>query len=265
MLRRKLRRRLRNWLLSRLGPPLIHWWARSLRLRFLGDICRDGHLPATRQNGIFVFWHQRLLGFGGYFRNSGFRVLISKHQDGEMIAAIIDRLGMKSVRGSSRRGGVQALRGLLQEDLARVNFAITPDGPRGPRHVFQAGAVYLASRTGLPVYPTALAYARSLQLPTWDGFILPRPFTRALLCAGKPHCVPADLDRDGIEEWRTRLERSLLELTEEADRDFAKLHARALRLRDLPARGEGPVPGEPQRRGESESPSKEDGAWMPRQ
>jgi lysophospholipid acyltransferase (LPLAT)-like uncharacterized protein len=141
---------------------------------------------------------------------------------------------MRTIRGSSRRGGAQAVREMLAADARTVNLAITPDGPRGPRHVFQAGAVYVASRTGLPVYPATIAFRRACKLPTWDGFLLPCPFTRALLRLGAPVEVPPEIERESIEGWRGQLEDRLRRLTEETDRSFEELYRQAKRLGDVP-------------------------------
>ncbi|HEU5394507.1 MAG TPA: lysophospholipid acyltransferase family protein [Candidatus Methylomirabilis sp.] len=206
-------------------------WARSLRIRFLCDGFRiENGLPATPTNGIYVFWHQRMLVLAGYFRDCGFRVLISHHGDGEMIARVIERLGMHPIRGSSTRGGARAILELIHEARERVNIAITPDGPRGPRHRFQEGAVYLASRTGLPIYPVTVAFARFARLPTWDGFMVPAPFTKALVRVGSPVALPAELDREGVEAARSELERNLRALTDSTDEKFEELWAGAIRM-----------------------------------
>ena len=102
--RKRAARNARNFLVGAIGPPLVRAWARSLRIRWLGDDIRiENGLPATRTNGIYVFWHQRMLVLAGFFRDCGFKVLISQHGDGEMIARVITRLGMQPIRGSTTR------------------------------------------------------------------------------------------------------------------------------------------------------------------
>lgn len=222
--RRRVVRTVRNHIVAALGPLIVRAWTRSLRFRFICEGIRvENGLPITPTNGIFTFWHQRLLAFAGFFRDSGHRVLISQHGDGEMIARIVERLGMVPIRGSSTRGGARAILELIREAKERVSFAITPDGPRGPRHRFQEGAVYLASRTGLPIYPVTVSFARSRSLPTWDGFILPRPFTKALMRVGTPVMVPPDLGRDEVEIQRAQLETALRALTADTDERFGEL------------------------------------------
>lgn len=227
---RRLGRRFRNWLIGLLGPRLVRLWIMTVRLRFHGDVRVVEGKPRAPTNGIFVFWHQRMLILAGYFKDSGFRVLISQHGDGEMIARVIEGLGMKPIRGSSTRGGARACLEILREEPGGLNVAITPDGPRGPRHVFQDGAIFLASRTGLPVYPVAVSARRAFQLPTWDGFLLPFPFTRAVLALGAPIPVPADADRDTLERLRAEAEKRLRELTETADRELEALYRKAIKV-----------------------------------
>ncbi len=220
---RHRRRRLRNRLVGLLGPMLLRAWVGSLRIRWSGPgIIRPR--PAGRENVIYVFWHQRLLPFAVTHRGLEVRALISAHGDGEMLSVLAEGLGHKPIRGSSTRGGSRAVRALLSEVGCGRDFVITPDGPRGPRHVFHPGAAYFASRSGLMVIPASASYRRSWSLGSWDGFIIPRPFTRAVIHAGVPIAVPPDLDDAGLEEWRSTLERSLRAVTEETDRRFEELY-----------------------------------------
>jgi hypothetical protein len=232
MLDRRSRRKLRNWVLGVLGPPLVRAWAGSLRVRILTDVDVDlDHGRIRIPDCIALVWHQRLFTLASSFPNSGFSTLVSQHADGEMLARVLEGIGLKAVRGSSTRGGVQAIRELMRTGKGPVRIAITPDGPRGPPFVLQQGAIYLASRTGLPIFPVAVGLGSAWHLPTWDGFLLPKPFSRALLRIGEKLEVPPDLDRDGVESWRRRVEASLRELTEDTDRKFAELYRSGTKFR----------------------------------
>jgi lysophospholipid acyltransferase (LPLAT)-like uncharacterized protein len=144
-----------------------------------------------------------------------------------MIARVVALLGMQPVRGSSTRGGSRAVLEILRDKKSDVTIAITPDGPRGPRHHFHEGAVYLASRTGLPVFPVAVSFQHFGRLPTWDQFVVPRPFTRTIVRLGEAVRVPPDSDREGIEAVRRSLEETLRALTEETDANFSALYPHA--------------------------------------
>lgn len=231
--RRRRLRGLRNSVVGIVGPGLVRLWIGTLRVRYVGISERDGNLP-RRPNGIFVFWHQRLLAFAGIFHHTGFKAVVSRHGDGEMLVRVLNRLGIEAIRGSTARGGEQAIREILKAcDPQDTRLAITPDGPRGPRFSFREGAIFVASRTGLPVWPVAVSYHRYRALPTWDGFLLPAPFTRTVLRLGEPMRVPPDLDREGIEEYRRRAEAELRAITEDTDARFEDLYREAKRCHEL--------------------------------
>jgi hypothetical protein len=82
------------------------------------------------------------------------------------------------------------------------------DGPRGPRGVVKSGVVYLASRAGAALIPMSSACVRAWRFrTTWDGFALPRPFSRVVVAAGDPLVVPRDVPIEQLEEVREALER----------------------------------------------------------
>jgi len=230
--KRRWGRAARNWVAGVAGPWIVRFWIGSLRVRIVREFLITDE-PRIPRRGVFLFWHQRMLVLAGAYRHSGFRVLISQHGDGEMIARIIHGLGMSTIRGSSTRGGARAclemLRALPSGPEDTIRLAITPDGPRGPRHVLQEGAIYIASRTGLPIYLVAVSARWHWKLPTWDGFLLPWPGSRAIVRISGPIQAPPDLDRDGIERLRAEAERGLRALTDETDQEFDALYPRGTR------------------------------------
>ncbi len=229
--KRRWGRKLRNWFVGRVGPWILRAWMGTLRCRFVGNIPVKNGRPEAPARCICVFWHQQILLLSGLFRDSGFRILISQHGDGDMGAKVLEGLGMRPVRGSSTRGGARACLEILRDkgDNGRLNVGITPDGPRGPSHVFQNGAIFLASRTGLPLYPVAIRVRRCLRLPSWDRLILPCPFTRAILNVGEPMIVKPDIERAEVEVLRQEAERRLRELTDLTERDLDELYRTARR------------------------------------
>jgi lysophospholipid acyltransferase (LPLAT)-like uncharacterized protein len=227
-----MKRRALVWLATRLGPRLIRLWFSTLRLRWSGGAYLNPD-PHTRQSTIFAFWHQRLLCFTYTHAGYNGRVLISRSRDGDVIAGMLARLGFVPIRGSSQRAGGAALRALLDQAKNGCDIGITPDGPRGPRHVFKLGAVFLASRSGLPIVPITVSYRRFWQFQSWDRFQLPWPFTRAIVHVGAPVQVPADLGEVGLETWRARLEQDLLVHSRDTDARFAELYRQGRSRRTL--------------------------------
>ena len=81
---------------------------------------------------IVLVWHQRLFTLATSFPGTNFRILVSQHADGEMLARVLERFDLEAIRGSTTRGFVGAIRELVSKQGEDGRIAITPDGPRGP-------------------------------------------------------------------------------------------------------------------------------------
>jgi lysophospholipid acyltransferase (LPLAT)-like uncharacterized protein len=188
---------------------LVRLWIGTVRYR-----CRtlaqrvEPTEPGLQGRYIYAFWHETMLLPAYHYSKTPTHVLISQHADGEMIAQACRSLRLGVVRGSTTRGGIQAVRQIV-EMKGRSHLVITPDGPRGPRRVVQPGLVYLAARTGLPIVPVGFACTKAWRMPSWDRFVMPYPFTRGVGVLGEPIRVPANLDKGSLEEYRCRVERAL--------------------------------------------------------
>ncbi len=104
---------------------------------------------------IYAFWHENILVPAYRMRNLDIAVLISRHADGQLIARAVEWLGFQTVRGSSTRGGVPAIKGMVAK-ARQYHLAITPDGPKGPRRKCQEGVAAIASITQRSVVPFAV-------------------------------------------------------------------------------------------------------------
>jgi lysophospholipid acyltransferase (LPLAT)-like uncharacterized protein len=204
-----------------LGSAAIAAWMRTLDYRVAYyDPAVDPARPECRGQKVYVFWHEYLLFPLALRGHCNLAMLLSQHRDAEWVSQIARRMGFEFVRGSTRRGGVAALRTLLRK-CRDMNLAITPDGPRGPRRRLAAGAVYVGSRLGLPLVCLGLGYDRPWRLRSWDRFAIPRPFSRARSVVGPPLHVPPHLDRRGLEAYRQMVESVLQRVTAEAE-DWAR-------------------------------------------
>ena len=138
-------------------------------------------------------------------------MLVSRSRDGELITRIMSRFGIDGARGSSSRGGSDALRELLRE-LERPqgrDIGITPDGPRGPRGKVQDGVLVLAARSGRPIYPVTTRYSRFWELPSWDRFQIPQPGAICRVVFGPEVAAPRNLQPSELNRVRGELERAL--------------------------------------------------------
>jgi len=217
------------------GASLIRWWMGTLDYQaafYDPDI--DPASPGCRGQKIYLFWHEYIL-FPIFLRgHCNVAMLLSRHRDAEILSRIAYHLGFEFVRGSTRRGGTAALRQLLAKSR-QMHLTITPDGPRGPRRRMAPGAIYLASRLGLPLVLMGFGYDRPWRLNSWDRFAIPRPFSRARAVTSPDVHVPPGLDRRGIEHFRQSIERLLNRLTEEAEA-WAASGARKLGERHVEAK-----------------------------
>jgi hypothetical protein len=203
-----------------LAAVLVRALGTTLRLRVEGVEALRPYWAAGRPV-VYAVWHGRILmvpwANARLRRTAGARtvtVLASRSRDGDLVAAFVTRFGLATVRGSSSRGGAEALRALAAAVRAGRDVAVVPDGPRGPREQCHPGAVALAALTGAPLVPLAFAARPARRLSSWDRFLVPLPFARCALVFGEPLLV-GDAERQRAVK---DLERALGEVTAAADR-----------------------------------------------
>jgi len=174
-------------------------------------------LERTGQQGMFAFWHNRLLYICYYLSRIPLTMLISQSKDGAYITAVAHWYGINAVRGSSTRGGARALAemvALLRETVG--HGGLTPDGPKGPLYEVQPGLIAIAQKTGRPILPVTFSATRVHRFASWDRFLVPLPFARVRLTIGAP--ITVSTDRDAFEGERQRVQTILREMTAAADR-----------------------------------------------
>jgi lysophospholipid acyltransferase (LPLAT)-like uncharacterized protein len=190
----------------------------------IGDwTTRGGENPAAfwdrGEPFILAFWHGRLLMIPRIWpRHTAINILTSQHRDGDLSARAISHFGLKSVPGSSRRGGSAALRTMVRAIANGQCAGIAPDGPRGPIMRASDGIIALARLSGAAIVPVSYGASRRHILKTWDRFVVPLPFAAGVFVWGEALAVPRDADAAAIEAARRELETRLNAITAEADR-----------------------------------------------
>lgn len=201
-----------------LGAKAVGAWMGTLDYKAAYyDYRIDPVFPECTGQKIYIFWHEYIL-FPFYLRgHCNMAMLLSRHTDAEILSYAAYHRGFEFVRGSTNRGGGAALRELLAKSK-KMHLTITPDGPRGPRRKMAPGAIFLASKLGLPIVAMGYGYDRPWRVKNaWDQFAIPRPFTRARAVPSGEIFIPPNLDRDGIEYFRQKVEALMNRLTEEAE------------------------------------------------
>lgn len=151
-------------------------------------------LEKQGKNYIYAIWHNQQLFLLYPYRGQKICSLISLSDDGEYIARVLPRFGMKAVRGSTSRGGVRALLKLMNIAEAGYHPMLTPDGPRGPIYQVQQGILFLAQKTGLPIIPVGTALSHKFKVGSWDKMRVPLPFGKTALTYGKAIYIDEQTD-----------------------------------------------------------------------
>ncbi|MDX6765842.1 MAG: lysophospholipid acyltransferase family protein [Candidatus Methylacidiphilales bacterium] len=207
-MKKKLLKHILPRLLKGVAPALIRLLCSTLRFQIVDN---HGLLQVRdRPPVLFVFWHNRILAMP-YIQqrfNPGRKltVLMSKSRDGSFISGIAARFGIDAIRGSSSKGAVAALLAIHRLlRLGGVDFALSPDGPRGPRYQVHNGILQLGRKTGLSIVPITPHYSSFWELQTWDRFQIPRPFCRCRILVGRPIQVGESSDEAIAEEIQSAM------------------------------------------------------------
>src|SRR4051812_4933158 len=198
----------------------------SLLIRVIGATLRysvsieDPEGSEFAPGTIYAFWHQCLFTASYRYRDRGIAVLISRSFDGELIARVVQKFGYRPVRGSSSRGAVAGLLEMGRELEAGHAVAFTADGPRGPRFVAKSGPLLLAHTQGAPVRALHFGVSSAWRLNSWDGFIIPKPFSLVVLRMSAPLQLPSMATDAQVEQFHAKLQHQL-----DAAREFAETNA----------------------------------------
>ena len=211
--------------LLRVIPPLVALIVKLLMLscRVIRVEGKEREAEALSRSGgamIYVTWHQRMSCHFHYLGSRHVTVMISQSRDGEYAARTAGWLGFKNVRGSSTRGGMDALKELVRRIRQGETGGMLADGPRGPARVAKIGSVILARDTQAPLVPILWSADRCWILNSWDRYIIPKPFARLVFFYGEPMMVPKTAKRKEMESYRLLLEERLNQATTWCDSQF---------------------------------------------
>ncbi len=182
---------------------------------------------------IFTMWHGQhfMLPFARIFDFDA-RVLISRSHDGEINALVAERLGVKTIRGSTARDASRmmekgALAGFVEMKAALEAGAcvsMTADISNLAARRAGLGIVTLAKASGRPIVPVAYATSRRIDVKSWDRSTINLPFSRAVCAVAEPVEVPGDADAALLEDKRLLVETRLNEATTRAYRIVDRRH-----------------------------------------
>jgi hypothetical protein len=176
-------------------------------------------LAGTGKPIIFVFWHGRLLMIPPFsIKDYKMNVVISNHNDGQLITRVMEHFGFSMIRGSSnKKDGLAAFKDVLRALKNNEMVSITPDGPRGPRMRLGGNVVKISQMTGVAIVPVTYSISKSKILRSWDRFMLAKPFSRGIFIYGEPIMPAENNDEIILQKTSKLLENRLNQLTRRAD------------------------------------------------
>ena len=217
MIKKKIRRFLYYYLFPYAGLFLVRLLSATYRIRIV-DPENEQDILKTRGQVVYASWHQRFFpGFTFFSTRKPIAIMISKSRDGEMAARAVNILGWRAVRGSSSRGGKQALETIkiLVGQGYKVGHIV--DGPQGPFGTVKPGLIRIAQYADLPIVPTITSGQNRWVFNSWDRFMVPKPFSRVIIRFGSPVYVPRDMGQGEFEQMQEHVAQDLKQLYEDTD------------------------------------------------
>ena len=216
-MKRKFKYFLYRYILPFIGLAIVKMFAFTHRLRIV-DPENERDILGAGKNLIYISWHQRFFpGITFFAKRKPIAIMISQSRDGEYMAHIVRILGWEPVRGSSSRGGREALQKLKELANGGYNIGHIVDGPKGPFGVVKPGLLRIAQTTGLPIVPTITSAQKRWSIGSWDRFMIPKLFSRVIIRFGKPVYIAEELSEAEFEEKRLLVEHRLRELYDDTD------------------------------------------------
>lgn len=175
----------------------------------------------TEKPIIQVTWHGRMLaGILAIPTNlrKGYSVLASKHKDGQYAGEMMEFFGLGNIKGSSgnpqkgggNTGGAGAIRKMASELKKGRGIWLTPDGPRGPKHILPSNVLGVAKVAGTAILvPMMYTSSKALKLKTWDEFLVPLPFGKIYIYTGNPVKINKTTTKEELDKIAVKLEKEL--------------------------------------------------------
>ncbi len=221
-----LTERIKLSFLSFLASWLVKVWFGTVRVKIINREIYEEYFVNNKHNGNVVLgsWHRHIIYIFYFFRNiNNGIIMVSRSKDGELISRIGKRFGYATARGSSSKGGRDALRDIIafikRAGGKPIYCGTAVDGPKGPARILKKGLLVLAKNTGSYFIPMACSGSKVITFrKAWDKTIIPYPFSRMIIKFHEPIMIPKGIDKDEMEKLRIKTEKILNEITDDVDK-----------------------------------------------
>jgi lysophospholipid acyltransferase (LPLAT)-like uncharacterized protein len=200
-----------------LGPYIYKYLMLAITLTCRVKTHGKENVTGLKENNkpwIYSIWHDNVLICPWALRKQNGVVMVSDSKDGEIISRTVELFGNTTVRGSTSKNSTKATRQVLKSLKQGKPLAITPDGPRGPKHKLQDGVLWLAALSGVDIIPLHCECTKQFPFNSWDQQKIPKPFSTIHICIGKPIPVSSDDLENHFEKTKANLEQNMLENVE---------------------------------------------------
>lgn len=145
---------------------------------------------------LFAHWHGDeivLLSLIGKYRIA---TITSTSKDGEIMDALVKFVGGVTSRGSSTRGAIAALKGLVKLIKSGRNSSFAVDGPKGPVYKVKPGVFEVSRLVQSPIYYCGVSCDRAWRFEkSWNKTFFPKPFAKIIIeWAGYLPAISSDQD-----------------------------------------------------------------------
>ena len=180
-------------------PLVINVYFKTLRIKIFNP-------PVNDLNFVFIFWHSKMLLGWWLFRNKKIIALVSQSKDGDILNSVLNKWNYTIIRGSSTRGGKEAIQDIISLVKEKKSVSITPDGPKGPPFIIKNGALIVSNECHIPIIPIKIIYHRKKILhKSWDKFEIPFPFSMCEAHFGNNYLYEKYLDENELESFKKKL------------------------------------------------------------
>ena len=218
MFKKKLKAFLYRYIIPCGGLMAVKALSATYRVRIV-DPANESDTLDKYGSLVYASWHQRFFpGVTFFSTRRPIAIMISQSRDGEYMARIVGIMGWLAVRGSSSRGGSEALQQLKRLSVDGYKIGHIVDGPQGPPGVVKPGLLTIAQYAEVPIVPTITSGQNRWVFNSWDRFMIPKPFSRVIIRFGQPIFIPKNLNNEAFEEKRLLAERELRQMYADTDR-----------------------------------------------
>lgn len=196
-------KKIRKYLFFKIGeiliPPLLFVLCKTLKVIEINKSAVEKLLSENR-NIVFGFWHGKMIIPWYILKRYNPSTIVSSSKDGQLLVNVLEKWNYDVRRGSSNKGGKEALDLLIEDAKAGKHIAITPDGPKGPPQKMKAGLTVISKKVGTPVILVGAHYCKSKKLASWDRFEIPYFFSKVILKYSDPIYIDENLTYDETNE-----------------------------------------------------------------